>query len=111
MNINDWVNLIVSVLAGLATAIPLIVKLVQFIKESVKSKNWSSLMQLVLQLMTEAEKNYATGAERKEYVMGAIKSMESTLNYDIDEDVISTMIDSIVLASKTINALVIESKE
>lgn len=110
MDINDWVNLIVSVLAGLATAIPLIVKLIQFIKESVKSKNWSSLMQLVLQLMTEAEKNYATGAERKEYVMSAIKSMESTLNYDIDEDVISAMIDSIVLASKTINARATESK-
>ena len=106
MDINDWVNLIVSVLAGLATAIPLIIKLIQFIKESVKSKNWSSLMQLVLQLMTEAEKNYATGAERKAYVMSSIKAIENTLQYDIDEEVLSTMIDSIVAATKKINVTV-----
>jgi hypothetical protein len=54
--------------------------------------------------MTEAEKNYSTGAERKQYVMDTIKTMEDTLNYDVDENVISAMIDSIVAASKTINA-------
>ena len=112
MSVNDWVNLIVSILSGLAICIPLVVKLVQYIKTVTKEKNWSSLMQLVLQLMTEAEKNYSTGAERKEYVMDSIKAMESTLNYDIDENVIGNMIDSIVAASKTINAeiVVVESK-
>ena len=111
MNINDWVELIVAVLAGLATAIPLIVKLVQYIQKAAKEKNWTSLMQLVLQLMTEAEKNYSTGAERKEYVMDTIKSMEDTLNYEIDENVIGEMIDSIVAASKTINAEVVVKSE
>lgn len=104
MNINDWVNLIVSILSGIAICVPLVVKLVQFIKTAVKEKNWSSLMQLVLKLMTEAEKLYSTGAERKVYVMNTIKAMENTLNYDIDENVISEMIDAIVTASKTINA-------
>lgn len=104
MNVNDWVNLIVSILSGIAVCIPLVVKLVQYIKTAVKEKNWSSLMQLVLKLMTDAEKLYSTGAERKEYVMTTIKAMESTLNYDVDENVISEMIDSIVAASKTINA-------
>ncbi len=103
MNINDWVNLIVSILAGLATAIPLIIKLVQYIQKAVKEKNWTSLMQLVLKLMTEAEKKFSTGAERKEYVMTTIKSMESTLQYDIDEEVLSEMIDSIIEATKKIN--------
>ena len=60
-------------------------------------------MQLVLKLMVEAENNYATGAERKKYVIDAIKAMEGTLNYDIDENVIGDMIDAIVAASKTIN--------
>lgn len=103
MNINDWVNLIVSILSGLAVCIPVVVKLVQYIKENAKEKNWSSLMQLVLQLMTEAEKIYSTGAERKEYVMVTIKAMENTLNYDINEAVLSTMIDSIITATKKIN--------
>ena len=103
MNINDWVNVIISVLSGLAVCIPLVIKLAQFIRNNAKEKNWSSLMQLVLKFMTEAEVLYATGAERKTYVMSAIKAIESTLNYDVDEEVISTMIDSIVDVTKKIN--------
>ena len=108
MNINDWVNLIVSILSGIAVCIPLVVKLVEFIKTAVKEKNWSSLMQLVLQLMTEAERLYSTGAERKAYVMSTIKAMESTLNYDVDDNVVSEMIDSIIDAPKKIHVKKIE---
>lgn len=100
----EWVKLIIALVSGIAACIPLVIQLVKFIKEAVKSKNWGPLMQLILKLMTEAEKNFATGAERKKYVIDTIKSMESTLNYDIDENAISEMIDSIVNASKTINA-------
>ena len=103
MTFNDWVNLVVSILSGLAICIPLVVKLVQFIKVATKEKNWSSLMQLVLKLMTEAEQLYSTGAERKAYVMATIKVMESTINYDVDEAVLSEMIDSIIDATKKIN--------
>jgi hypothetical protein len=67
-------------------------------------------MALVIRLMTEAENLYETGAERKEYVMSTIKGMEDVLNYDINEEVIGSMIDSIVAASKTINAKVVETK-
>lgn len=104
MNVNDWVNLVVSILSGIAICVPLVVKLVHYIQAAVKEKNWSSLMQLVLKLMTEAEKLHSTGAERKAYVMATINAMENTLNYDIDESVISEMIDAVALASKTINA-------
>ena len=104
MTINDWIELIIAVLSGLAVCIPLVSKLVQYIQASIKEKNWSSLMQLVLKLMTEAEQNYSTGALRKAYVMATIKSIEDTLNYDVDEDVLGAMIDAIVTASKIINA-------
>ena len=104
MTVNNWVELIVAVLSGLVVCIPLVVKLVEYIQAATKEKNWSSLMQLVLKLMVEAEKNYSTGAERKEYVIDTIKSMESTLNYDFDENVVSAMVDAIVAASKVINA-------
>lgn len=107
MNVNDWVNLIVSVLAGLVTAIPLVVQLVKYIKVAVKEKNWSKIMTLVLNLMTEAERNYKTGAERKQYVMDSIESIKDVLDYEVDMNTISKMIDSITLASKTINAEVI----
>jgi esterase/lipase len=111
MTVNDWVNLIVSVLAGLATCIPLVVQLVKFVQAAAKEKNWSKIMQLVLTLMTEAEKNYATGAERKEYVMDSIESIKDVLDYEVDMNAISQMIDEIVKASKTINTPVIAEKK
>ena len=99
----DILKLIVAIVSGIAACIPLVIQLVKYIKEAAKSKNWTPLMQLVLKLMAEAEKNQATGAERKKYVIDTIKAMESTLNYDIDENVVSEMIDSIVEATKKIN--------
>ena len=104
MEIMNIVSLVVAIVSGVSTCIPLIIQLVKYIKEAAKSKNWSALMALVLQFMTDAEKLFATGDERKEYVMSKIKEMESILNCDVDESVVSSMIDSIVKASKTINA-------
>ena len=104
MQIMDIVNLIVAIVSGVATCIPLIIQLVKYIKEAAKSKNWSALMALVLQFMTDAEKLFATGEERKTYVLSKIKDMEKMLNCDVDESVVASMIDSIVDASKTINA-------
>lgn len=103
METMDIINLIVAIISGVCTCIPLVIELVKYIKEANRSKNWTGLMQLVLRLMAEAEKNFATGAEREEYVISTIKAMENTLNYDIDEQVVREMIASIVEASKTIN--------
>ena len=99
----DKLNIIVSILSGIAVCIPLVIKLIECVRMAIKEKNWSVVMQLVLQLMTEAENNYATGAEKKEYVMDSIIAIQDTLNYEIDMDTISTMIDSICAASKQIN--------
>ena len=102
-NVVFWFELIVAMLTGLVACIPLVIKLVQVIRDAVKAKNWAPLMQLVLKLMAEAEENYSTGAEREEYVIDTIKAMESTLNYDVDETVIREMIAAIVMATKKIN--------
>ncbi len=107
---EKWIELIIAVLSGLVATIPLVVQLVKYVKAAIQEKNWSKVMKLVLNLMTEAEKNYATGAERKQYVMSSIESIRDTLNYQVDMEQISAMIDAIVAASKTINAEVVESK-
>ena len=101
---ENWVNIIVSILSGLAVCIPLVIKLVEYIRKAIQEKNWSNVMQIVLKLMTEAENNYKTGAEKKQYVMSSIESIKDTLNCDIDMNAISDMIDSICQASKNINA-------
>ena len=102
-NVNFWVEIIVALLTGLVAAIPLVIKLVQVIKESVKAKNWTPLMQLLLKLMAEAEDNYSSGEEKKAYVLDSIKALESSLNYDVDMDAIGSMIDAIIDASKKLN--------
>ena len=98
-----WTTIILPIISGLVACIPLVIKLIDVTKKNVKEKNWTAVMQLVLKLMAEAEQNYATGAERKEYVLDSIKAVQSTLNYEVDLDAIGTMIDSIAKASKTIN--------
>jgi hypothetical protein len=103
MEIMEIIELVVALLAGLATCIPLVIKLVQYVEKAKQEKNFGSIMKMVLELMTEAEANYETGAERKEYVMDAIRNISDTLDYPVDMDKVSNMIDAICDASKNIN--------
>ena len=98
-----WVQIIIPIFTGLVACVPLVIKLVEWIQKASKEKNWAPLMQLVLKLMTEAEVNYTTGAERKKYVLDSINTIKGTLNYDVDMTVVSEMIDSIIEATKKIN--------
>ena len=66
MDFNYWIQIAISILSGIAVAIPLIIKLVNVVKDSVKEKNWNLLMKMTMDYMTEAEKNIDSGAERKE---------------------------------------------
>lgn len=102
-NVNIWIDIIISVLTGLAAAIPLVIKLVDTIKKAHRERNWKAVVSLVLTLMAEAEQNYSNGAERKEYVLSSIKAMEHSLEYDIDEEAIGELIDTVVTATKKIN--------
>ena len=104
MEFTDILNLIVSILTGLSATIPLVIQLVKYIKMAIAEKNFGNIMKIVLDLMPEAEEKFSTGKERKEYVMNNIGSISSTLNYDVDMDRVSEMIDAIVKASKTVNA-------
>jgi hypothetical protein len=53
--------------------------------------------------MAEAEDKFDKGADKKEWVMGELKAVANTLNYDIDWNVVSDMIDKICDVSKEIN--------
>ena len=98
-----WTTIILPIISGLVATIPLVIKLIDLAQKSAKEKNWGTVVQLVLKLMAEAEQNYSNGADRKAYVLSTIKTMENTLQYDIDEKAISELIDSIILATKKIN--------
>lgn len=101
---SSYINYIVAILTGLATAIPLVINLIKYVKKATKEKNWNQVVKLVMNLMKEAEKEFDTGAEKKEYVMSMIKASADTINYDIDMDAISDLIDNLCSMSKVVNA-------
>ena len=100
----DWVNIVVNILSSLVMLIPLVIELSKWIKAAIKEKNWQTLLGLVTNFMKEAESKFQTGAERKDYVMLAIKASASTINYEIDMDVVSKLIDDLCAMSKIVNA-------
>lgn len=96
-------QLIINLLGVLIMVIPLVVELVKWIKTAIKEKNWAKLLELLTTLMKEAEVKFETGAERKEWVMMAIKASAETINYEIDEAVISDLIGQLCAMSKVVN--------
>ncbi len=100
----EWMQLVVSVLAGLATAIPLAVKLVEYVQKAVKERNWGKVLDMVMKYMATAEEKFDNGADRKEWVLAMVKASSETVNYDIDMDVISKLIDDLCNMSKKVNA-------
>ena len=100
---KDMIELIASLLVGLAFAIPLVSSLVKWVKKAIKEKNWGALMGLLVTLISEAEGLFATGAERKEWVMKMCKASAEYLKYPFDEDTLSDMIDALVAMSKVVN--------
>lgn len=99
----DWIKLILSVFAGLITAIPLAIELAKSVRQSVKEKNWRYLLTTVLNLMESAEDTFETGEQRKQWVLDVVQKSSDTINYDIDIDVISKLIDDICKATKVVN--------
>lgn len=106
MSTINWVQLIVSILSGIAVAIPLIIKLVNVVTSSIREKNWNQLIKMTIEYMNQAEKNITSGVARKEWVLSMVKTSAATINYVItDEDIdkLSDLIDDICDASKIIN--------
>ncbi len=101
---ENWVNIVVSILSGLCVCVPLVVKLVSVVEQCVREKNWNELVSLIIQFMNEAESLFSSGEERKNYVMIAIKASADTIDYDIDMDIVSNMIDDLCAMSKIVNA-------
>lgn len=67
-----YLDIIVSVLSGMAVCLPLCVKLAQYAAGAVREKNWTRLMSLIMRFMAQAEEKFADGATRKEWVMAMV---------------------------------------
>lgn len=103
----DWMEilkLVAAIASGLVAAIPLAIQLAKYVKQAIKEKNWGIVLKKVMDLMETAETKFAEGAERKEWVMAMLKASADGINYDIDYDAISEMIDRLCNLTKVVNA-------
>lgn len=103
MNAEQIVSLIVALMTGLATCIPLAYKLVEYVKKATQEKNWAALLGLVVSLMEEAEQKFSDGATRKEWVMAMVQTSSEYINYPIDSAALGELIDSLCDMTKVVN--------
>ena len=101
---TDWIQYVLVILSGVVTATPLVIKLIEYVRKAVQEKNWPGLMSAVMQYMEVAEQKFETGMERKQFVMAMVQQSAELVNYEIDMEVVSAMIDQICATSKIVNA-------
>lgn len=104
----EWYEILVSILSGLAVTIPLVVKLVEYVKKAIQEKNWNNLLTLVMNLMVQAEEKFDNGADRKAWVLSMVEASAKTINYDVDLAQVGQLIDALCAMSKQVNAPKIE---
>ena len=92
-----------QILVGLAVIIPLVVALVKYVGKATESKNWNVVVKMVLDLMVQAEQDYSTGAEKKDFVMNQIAVLAKTVDFDIDMNKVSDLIDALCDMAHEVN--------
>lgn len=103
MSTTQIINIIVAVLSGLAACIPLVVKLVEYVKKATQEKNWAGLLGLVMKLIEQAEQKFTDGATRKEWVMAMVQTSAEYISYPLDTQALSDMIDELVKLTNKVN--------
>ncbi len=111
MTVEQIVSIIVAILTGLAACIPLAAKLVTFAKQVAQEKNWGAYLGLAVKLIQQAEQKFNDGATRKEWVMAMVQASAEYINYPVDSDALSNLIDALVGMSKTVNVPALPAPE
>ena len=106
----DILELLVEILGGLVVIIPLVVKLVEYVKKSALEKNWSNLIRLLLNLIATAEEKFDNGADRKQWVIAMVQASANTINYPISEKELGDLIDNLVALTKKVNVAIPEAE-
>ena len=101
-------ELIIEILAGLTTVIPLVTKLIEYVKKSALEKNWNNLIRLLLNLIATAEERFDNGADRKQWVIAMVQASANTINYPISEQELGKLIDNLVELTKKVNVKIPE---
>ena len=100
----EWYEILISILSGLVATIPLVIKLVEYVRKAIQEKNWNQLVALIMNLMSEAENKFDNGADRRAWVLSMVEASAKTINYEVDLEQVGMLIDSLCVMSKIVNA-------
>jgi hypothetical protein len=99
------IDRILEIAPEIVAVILLIWALIKYVAKAVKEKNWPTLLSLVTGLMAKAETLFADGAQKKQWVLAMVKAAADKINYAINVDQVSDLIDDLCDMSKKVNAL------
>lgn len=111
MDFYDILNLLAMIFAGIATAIPLVAKLIKLVHQIALERNWGKALGLVMGLMEDAEELALSGADKKAWVMQGFRSLANLVEYDIDDETLGALIDQLAAMSKKVNVTVTPYEE
>lgn len=94
---------VLGTIIDICVLIPALICVVKCVRDVVRNKNWNTLVKLVASLMTEAERLYENGADKKAWVMAEVAAAACTLNCDVNMDVVSDLIDKLCDMSRIVN--------
>lgn len=97
------VKYVPQILIGLAAIIPLVAALIKYVGKATESKNWNIVVKMVLDLMVQAEQDYSTGAEKKDFVMNQVAVLAKTVDFDIDMSKVFDLIDALCDMAHEVN--------
>ena len=100
---EKFVEYLPAILVGLAAIIPLVTALVKYVTRAAEDKNWNIIVKMVLDLMVQAEHDYSSGTERKEFVMNQMKVLAATVDFKVDWDKVSDLIDALCEMAHEVN--------
>ena len=109
MTLDNWIQVLVTILSGVAAVIPVVYQLVKYVKRATQEKNWEALIKLTTSLMEEAETLFDKGTDKKDYVLTKLRASADLLNYEIDYQRVSDLIDQLCEMSKKVNSPTTES--
>lgn len=92
-----------AILSGIAVLIPLMIALIKYVQKAAEDKNWNIIVKMVLDLMVQAEHDYSSGVEKKEFVMNQLKELAKTVDFEIDWDKVSDLIDALCDMAHEVN--------
>ena len=99
----DIVRLISEILVLLGVLIPMVIAFVRAVKKAAKERNWKKLLDLAMNLIAQAEAEFTDGADKKSFVMQMLRTSLDEIDYEISDEELSDLIDSVVKLTKKVN--------